>query len=58
MPTDVAGERASPCQNAIRARVTGRATVDRKRETIRLQYECEVNTRTDKLISASYDAAD
>jgi len=41
-----------------RVRVTGRATVERKGGDIELTYECVANTRTDRLESAAYHAAD
>jgi hypothetical protein len=41
-----------------RVRVTGRATVERKGGDIKLTYECVANTRTDRLESASYHAAE
>jgi hypothetical protein len=41
-----------------RVRVTGRAVVDRKNETIRLSYECVTNPRQSRIVSATYTAAD
>ena len=41
-----------------RVRVTGRAIVERKGESIKLSYECLTNPRQSRLVSATYHAAD
>jgi hypothetical protein len=51
--TGVADERR---QEYGRVRVTGRATVTRKNETIPLSYECVTNPRHSRIVSATYQA--